>query len=174
MIIDAHHHVWDPAERAYPWMGPDVAPLRRRFDLGDYLAATAGTGVTAGVIVQATSSVEETEHLLGLAAGSAAVAGVVGWVDLRAPDMADTLARLKAGVGGSALVGVRHQVEDEPDPAWLADPATVHGLRAVAAAGLTFDLLVRPRQLAAAVTAAHAVPELPMILDHGAKPPIAD
>ncbi|MBP0651272.1 hypothetical protein J8J40_29870, partial [Mycobacterium tuberculosis] len=79
------------------------------------------------------------------------IAGVVGWVDLKAPDVAATLAGLKAGPGGKRLVGIRHQVHDEADPNWLDWPLVRRGLRAVKEAGLVYDLLVRPRELPAAL-----------------------
>ncbi|MFJ3385708.1 MULTISPECIES: amidohydrolase family protein [unclassified Curtobacterium] len=192
MIIDAHHHLWDPADRPYPWMDDSVAPLRRRFDVDDLRAATgaatgvatgdvAGSGpvdgvagssprngVTATIVVQAVHDPGETTWLL---AQPAPVAGVVGWVDLTAPDVADRLAALRQH---PRLVGIRHQAQDEPDPDWLARPAVVRGVRTVAAAGLAFDLLVRgAREHAAAVALVDAVPEGRFVLDHAGKPAIA-
>ncbi|WNY35368.1 amidohydrolase family protein [Curtobacterium flaccumfaciens] len=109
------------------------------------------------------------------------VAGVVGWVDLTAPDVADRIAALVAlvarpgrtPVAGNRLVGIRHQAQDEPDPDWLARPEVVRGVRALAAAGLVFDLLVRAREHRAALTLVDAVPEASFVLDHAGKPDIA-
>ena len=75
---------------------------------------------------------------------------MVGWTDLTSPAIADELARLAAGPGGGRLVGIRHQVQSEPDPDWLRRPDVIRGLRAVAAAGLCYDLVVLPHQLPAA------------------------
>ena len=100
------------------------------------------------------------------------IAGVVGWTDLTSPAIADELARLAACPGGAHLVGIRHQVQSEPDPGWLARPDVLRGLRAVAAAGLRYDVLTLPHQLAAATRAADQVPELTLILDHAGKPQI--
>jgi L-fuconolactonase len=174
MIVDAHHHLWDPARREYPWMTGDAARLRRRFDGDDLRRATAGLGVERTVLVQAVGTVEETEELLATAAADpdGLLAGVVGWVDLTGPDVAGALARLVAGHGGRRLVGIRHQVHDEADPDWLARPAVLAGLRAVADAGLVYDLLVRSRELPAALRAAQAVPQLAFVVDHAAKPAI--
>ena len=97
--------------------------------------------------------------------------GVVGWIDLAAAAAADALASLRALPGGSFLCGIRHPLLTEPDPAWLARPAVLRGLRALAAAGLAFDVAALPHQLSAAVTAARAVPELAFVLDHLAGPP---
>jgi L-fuconolactonase len=99
------------------------------------------------------------------------LAGVVGWVDLAAADCGEAIARLRALPGGGFLCVIRHPVLAEPDPGWLARPAVLAGLRAVAAAGLVFDLVVLPDQLPAAVTAARAVPGLSLVLDHLGNPP---
>ena len=97
---------------------------------------------------------------------------VVGWADLTGPAIADELARLGSGPGGQYLVSIRHQVQSEPDPDWLRRPDVIRGLRAVAAAGLCYDLVVRPHQLPAASYAAADVPDLVFVLDHAAKPPV--
>lgn len=172
-MIDAHVHLWDPAEREYPWMGPAVAGLARRYGLDDLRAALASSGITATILVQATGSAEEITALLATAGASdGLIAGVVGWVDLQDPALPEHLATLRAGANGALLRGVRHQVEDEPDVAWLERPAVLRGLRAVADAGLTFDVLVRPDQLASAARALAATPGLRAVLDHGGKPPL--
>jgi L-fuconolactonase len=172
--VDAHHHLWDPGRRAYPWMDESVAAIRRPFDVEDLDAAAGPQGFGQTVVVQAVSSVEETEELLAVAAASGRVAGVVGWVDLTDPEVAATLAGLRAGPGGEALVGIRHQVHDEPDPDWLLRDQVVVGLAAVAAAGLAYDLLVRERELPAARAVAQRLPELPLVVDHLAKPRIRE
>jgi L-fuconolactonase len=173
MIVDAHHHLWDPARRDYPWMTGEAARLRRRFDRDDLREATAGLGVERTVLVQAVGTLEETEELLATAADSGGlIAGVVGWVDLTLPDVAATLAQLLQGPGGAHLVGIRHQVHDEADPDWLLRPDVLRGLRAVAEVGLVYDLLVRSRELPAARRAAEQLPELSFVVDHAAKPAI--
>ncbi|WP_328614346.1 amidohydrolase family protein [Amycolatopsis sp. NBC_00355] len=170
-MIDAHHHLWDPSRREYPWMAGDAMdPIRRPYTVDDLRAVTKAAGVHATVLVQTVSAQEETEEFLATAAAEPVVAGVVGWVDLRASDVPDRLAALRS-LG--PLVGVRHQVEDEPDDDWLLRPEIVAGLSAVADAGLVYDLLVRPAQLAAASEVALRLPGLRLVLDHAAKPPIA-
>jgi L-fuconolactonase len=162
-VIDAHHHLWDTATREYGWMdGPWADPIRGRFDLARYAAAT---DAEAGVVVQAVMDEAETAELL-----TAPVAGVVGWTDLTAPDVADRLAALKEA---GPLVGIRHQVQDEPDPEWLTRPAVVRGIAAVGAAGLVYDLLVKPPQAAAALDVVRRLPEVSFVLDHAGKPDIA-
>jgi L-fuconolactonase len=162
VIVDAHHHLW---ERPYDWMTGGYERLRRPFGLDDLRATTDGLGVTATVAVQADTTEHETRELLAVP-----VDAVVGWVDLTAPDVADRLAALDH----PRLVGIRHAVQSEPDPGWLLRDDVRRGLRAVAAAGLRYDLLLVPRQLPAAIRTARELPELPLVLDHGAKPPIAD
>jgi L-fuconolactonase len=173
-IVDAHHHLWDPDRRPYPWMTGDLEALRRPRGLGDLRAVTEPAGVGETVVVQATSSEEETTDLLRQAAASdGLVAAVVGWVDLTAPDVAGRIAALRAGEGGERLAGIRHQVQDEPDPEWLLRADVRRGLQAVAAAGLVYDLLLLPVHLPAALQVADELDALALVVDHGAKPPIA-
>lgn len=168
-LLDAHHHLWDPARRTYDWLA-DLDPIRRAYTESDLRAVTPAS---ATILVQTVPSVEETVEFLGIAAESALVAGVVGWVDLTAPDIADQLAALRSGPGGDALVGIRHQAQDEPDPRWLLRPEVVSGIRAVAAAGLTYDVLVKPAQHEATIELADTVPGVRLVLDHAGKPAIA-
>lgn len=156
-------------------MDDSVAPIRRRFDVDDLRAAARSTDVTRTIVVQAVHDPGETAWLLEQ---PEPVVGVVGWVDLTAPDVVDRLAALIAGPGGdrlagNRLVGIRHQAQDEPDPDWLARPEVVRGVRAVAAAGLVFDVLVRAREHRAALALLDAAPEGSFVLDHAGKPDIA-
>jgi L-fuconolactonase len=172
MIVDAHHHVWDPAAARHAWL--DCLPaLNRPFSPADFERVGTPEGVAASVLVQVLASAEETEGFLALAAASDLVAGVVGWADLTSPAVADEIARLRAGPGGDLLAGIRHLVQDEPDPDWLGRPDVRRGLRAVGAAGLPYDLLVRPGQLPAALAVTGALGDVRFVLDHGAKPDIA-
>ncbi|MFC8453059.1 amidohydrolase family protein [Kitasatospora sp. NPDC057223] len=172
--IDAHHHLWGPAACREPWLaGEELRPLRRGFTPAELAAEAAAAGVDTTVVVQTVSRTEETSELLALAARGGRIAGVVGWVDLSAPDVADAVAALREGPGGAHLVGIRHQVQDEADPQWLERPEVLRGLRAVARAALGYDLLVRPHQFPSAVAAVDAVPELAFTLDHLGKPPVA-
>jgi L-fuconolactonase len=101
------------------------------------------------------------------------VAGVVGWIDLTDPAVVDTLAGLRSQLNGQTLVGIRHQVHDEEDAEWLLRPDVQRGLAAVQDAGLVYDFLVRPRELPAALATAKALPDMRLVIDHIAKPPIA-
>ena len=174
MIVDAHHHFWDPATADYPWMTDELAAIRRRFGPADLAPHLAATGVERTVLVQTRSSVEETREFLATAAATPFVAGVVGWVDLTPDDVADAIAELRAGPGGEWLVGIRHQVHDEPDPDWLLRREVQRGIAAVGRAGLAYDLLVRSRELPAALQTVRALPDVRFVIDHLAKPPIGE
>ncbi|MFC8195013.1 amidohydrolase family protein [Streptomyces sp. NPDC057298] len=172
--VDAHHHVWDLAVRDQDWIsGPELAPLRRNFTIGDLAPEAHAAGVSRTVLVQTVTVAEETPEFLALAAGNDLIGGVVGWTDLTRPDVADELARLRALPGGRHLKGIRHQVQGEPDPEWLVREDVQRGLAAVAEAGLVYDLVVLPHQLPACTRAAQRRPELTFVLDHLGKPSIA-
>ena len=173
-LVDAHHHVWDLTVRDQDWItGPALAPIRRSFGVADLAPQAAAAGVTRTVVVQTVTVAEETPELLALAAPGGLVAGVVGWVDLTAPDVADRLAELRELPGGECLVGIRHQVQSEPDPDWLVTERALRGLAAVADAGLVYDLVLVANQLPAAARAAELLPGLSFVLDHSGKPLIA-
>jgi L-fuconolactonase len=173
VIVDAHHHLWDPATADYPWLTDELAAIRRRFTPEDLAPELAATGVDATVLVQTRSSQAETAGFLSLAAATPFIRGVVGWVDLTDPGVAEAIAAVRAGPGGERLVGIRHQAHDEPDPAWLVREDVMRGIRAVGAAGLAYDLLLRPRELPAALELCRRMVDVRFVIDHLAKPPIA-
>ncbi|GAA1171594.1 L-fuconolactonase [Kitasatospora gansuensis] len=171
---DAHHHLWDLTRRPQDWLdGPDLAAIRRNFTLDDLAPDAEAADVDRTVLVQVLPDVEETAEFLALAASSDLIAGVVGWADLTSGQLPATLARLRGGPGGEFLLGLRHLVQGEADPDWLDRPDVRRGLRAVAEAGLAYDLLTLPSQLPAAIRTVRALPELTFVLDHLSKPPIA-
>jgi L-fuconolactonase len=172
-VVDAHHHFWDPARAEYPWMTDALAPIRRRFGPEDLRPLLAANGIDQTILVQTRSSADETREFLATAAEHEFIAGVVGWVDLTAPNVAEQLASLRAGPGGTKLVGIRHQVHDEADPEWLGRKDVRRGLAAIGAAKLTYDILVRTRELPAALAMVRSLPDSRFVVDHIAKPPIA-
>ena len=175
MIIDGHQHFWDPARADYPWMdAPELAPIRRAFGPTDLVPLLKANGIDASILVQCRSALEETEEFLRIASVTPSVVGVVGWADLTSGSLGDTLDRLRASPGGEKLVGIRHQVHDEPDPDWLLRADVQRGLAAVFARDLAYDFLVRTRELSAAIATAKAFPHARVVLDHAAKPPIAE
>jgi L-fuconolactonase len=163
VIVDAHQHFWDPAQASYPWM--DDGPLRRRFGPDDLEPLLRAHGVAGTVVVQARQELAESHELLTIAARNPWVLGVVGWVDLTG-DVSAQLAELRG-----ALVGVRHLVHDEADPAWLLRDDVQRGLAAITEAGLAYDLLVRTRELPAAIETVQRHPDLRFVLDHVGKAP---
>ena len=175
MVIDAHQHFWDPARADYPWMaGEAMAPIRRAFGPSDLAPLLAENGVDASIVVQCRASLDETREFLRIANTTPFVAGVVGWVDLTERSVGDTLGRLRDLPGGKKLVGIRHQVHDESDPEWLLRDNVQRGIATVLTHGLAYDFLVRTRELPAAVATARTFPQGRFILDHAAKPPIAE
>ena len=174
MVVDAHQHFIFPSRVHYPWLeDAELAPLRRDFTPEDLRPLLKACGVDRTIVVQAKSSLEETRELLQIAASTDYVAGVVGWVDLCDPQVGQVLDALRARPEGSYLVGIRHQVHDEPDPNWLLRPEVERGLAALEQRGLVYDLLVRTRELPAALACVQNFPKLRFVLDHLAKPNIA-
>ncbi len=170
-IVDAHHHLWVRERHPQPWISAaTMAAIDADFTVTDLAPVAAAAGVTQTVVVQSISSAAETIDLLRLAAGADLIGGVVGWVDLTAADIADRIARMRAGVGGDRLVGFRHLVQEESDPSFLDRPDLRRGIAAVGAAGLVFDLVIRRHQLPAAVRLARDLPGVPFVLDHLGKP----
>ena len=173
MIVDAHHHFWDPAAADYPWLTDELATIRRAFGPADLAPELEAAGVEATVLVQTRSSLDETVEFLATADATPFVRGVVGWVDLTDPSVSDVIARLRDGRSGDRLVGIRHQAHDEPDPNWLVRDDVVRGIGAAGTAGLVYDLLVRSRELPAALALARRLPDVRFVIDHVAKPSIA-
>ncbi len=170
-IVDAHHHLWVRARHPQPWIDPvTMAAIDADFEPADLAPLARAAGVTATVVVQSVASVAETVDLLGVAAEDTLVRGVVGWVDLTADDVAERLDQLRTARGGERLVGIRHLVQSETDPAYLDRPDVRRGIAAVGAAGLVYDLLVRQHQLPMAVRLTRDLPEVSFVLDHLGKP----
>jgi L-fuconolactonase len=177
-LVDAHHHLWDLDRRPQPWLDePGHEPIRRTFHADDLRSdATrriAGRPLTRTVAVQCVTSVSETRELLALADADPLIGAVVGWADLTSPAVGDVLDDLLAGPGGHRLRSLRHLVQGEPDPRWLQRPSVERGLRTVGRHGLAYDLLIRDHQFDQAVRLAERLPDLPLVLDHAGKPPVA-
>lgn len=173
MIIDAHHHLWaqipDWATRQ-----PELAPLRRAFTMADLAPLLREAGVAHTVLVEAEGGPAETEEFLQIASSHPQVAGVVGHISLGESDVTEVIDAYRRHPHGRYLVGLRHQVQHETDSDYLDRLEVRRGLAAVEAAGLAFDLIVRPDQLESAARAAEALPGLTFVLDHLGKPAIED
>ncbi|MEW2395428.1 amidohydrolase family protein [Streptomyces sp. NPDC046862] len=178
-LVDAHHHLWNLDHRPQPWLDePTHTPIRRTFGAEELRAsatqAIAGRRLTRTVLVQCVPSVAETREFLALAATDPLIGAVVGWVDLTSPAIGDVLDALRSGPGGPGLRAVRHLVQGESDPEWLQRPVVEKGLRAVQERGLGYDILIRSHQFPQAIRLAERLPDLPLVLDHAGKPPLAD
>ncbi|GAA1189181.1 putative TIM-barrel fold metal-dependent hydrolase [Kitasatospora gansuensis] len=177
-LIDAHHHLWDLAQRPQSWLDePALTSIRRTFTPDDLRStatrAVAGRRLHSTVVVQCVPDVPETEDLLALAAREPLIGAVVGWVDLTSAAVGDELDRLLAGPGGGHLRSLRSLVQGETDPEWLQRADAERGLAAVEARGLGYDVLVRSHQLDQAARLAERFPGLPQVLNHAGKPDIA-
>lgn len=168
MNIDAHQHFWryDPAE--YGWIDDSMAALTRDFLPADLQPVLSAAGFDACIAVQARQALDETRWLLQLAGEHPFIAGVVGWIDLQAESVADDLAAL---MPAPELVGIRHIVQSEPDD-FMLRPEFQRGISVLADFDLTYDILIYPRQLPAAIALASRFPAQRFVLDHLAKPDI--
>lgn len=168
--IDAHQHYWTLSRGDYGWLRPEMVPIHRDFAPADLDPLLRDAGIAGTIAVQAAPTEAETRHLLALAAGSRTILGVVGWSDLEA---ADAPARIRALAADPLLVGLRPMVHDIADDDWLLRPALAPALAEMRSQGLVFDALVRPRHLPRLVRFAQDWPDLPVVIDHLAKPDIA-
>lgn len=168
--IDSHQHLWQLARGDYGWLTPALAPLYRDFGPDDLRPLLAQNDIAATILVQAAPTEAETRFLLDTAAATPFVAGVVGWADFEAPDAASRIAALATD---PLLVGLRPMVQDIPDPDWLARPDLAPAFTALERHGLVFDALVKPPQIPALLRLLDRETELPVVIDHGAKPDLA-
>lgn len=171
MKIDAHQHFWQYHPAHQVWMTDAMQVLRRDYLPGDLEPLLAAIGFDGTIAVQARQMPEETEWLLRLADAHDLIKGVVGWVDLRAPELLSQLERYAAH---PKLVGVRHVVHDEADDAFMLRPDFRRGIAQLREFDLTYDLLLFPKHLPVAVTLVEEFSNQPFVLDHLAKPAIAE
>lgn len=167
MRIDAHQHFWSLARGDYGWLTPELGVIYRDFmpdDLSPWLQAADIEGT---VLVQAAPTVAETEFMLSLAAENNFIKGIVGWVDLEAPDAADQIARLASN---PALVGLRPMIQDIADPDWMLRDTLTPAFEALIAQDLTFDALTLPQHLGNLHKLLARHPDLRVVIDHASKP----
>ena len=166
MTIDAHHHFWQVERGDYGWMTPDLEPLLRDFDPEDLAPLMAEAGIDRTILVQAAETEAETDFLLAIAARTDFVAGVVGWLDMTAPDF---LARLDHYVSQPKWHGLRPMLQ-EHDPALITSDSFRANLAEVARRDIPFDILTFPRHLPPLLDILPEVPTLRGIVDHLSKP----
>ncbi len=167
MIIDAHRHYWDPARLAYDWLAHAPAALQRSFLPPDF-----GATPDACILVQAAPDERETLFLFELARQTEGVLGVVGWVDMEAGDATQRIEAL-VEQGQGLLCGIRPMVQDIPDTEWLTRPSLDRAFDSLRDHGLVFDALVDNRHMRALSHRLTQHPGLITVVDHGAKPDIA-
>lgn len=171
-LTDTHMHIWDIERGDYPWLGPEAGVLNRTYALGEVDVARRKAGVDGAILVQAANNRRDTELMLQAMAGHPWILGVVGWIDLLAGSAAEAGAAELMATG--RVVGIRHLIHDEPDPNWIIQSTVLEALRTVARVGLTYDVVsVTPSHLVHVPTVARAAPDLTLVIDHLAKPPIA-
>ena len=169
-VVDSHHHFWEIDRFDYSWM-PEGSPLATDYGPEDLKPLVAKAGVDYTVIVQAVSSPDEARWLLEEAEKHEYIAGVVGWVDLTDPEVGYTLDELQRS---KYFVGVRHIWESEEDPGWIVNSGAVEGLKELARRDIAFEFLAKPANLPFIPQVMDQVPNLRAVVDHIAKPLIAD
>jgi L-fucono-1,5-lactonase len=172
-VIDCHLHVWDLAAREYSWLDDSAGPLFKSFDIAEVEPELRKAGVEGVILVQAADTYEDTFAMLALANRSEIVRGVVGWVPLeRQEEAAAALAGLTAH---SKFVGMRHLIHNYPNTDWVVSPPVLKGLKLLAERDLVFEVVaVVPRHLELVSVIAEALPDLRIVIDHLAKPAIAE
>jgi L-fuconolactonase len=168
MQIDAHQHFWRYNVREHGWIDDSMASIRRDFLPADLKPLLDDNGFQGSVVVQVRQTLEETHWLLRLAEENPFIVGVVGWVDLRSPDLQRDL---QSFAGKAKLVGVRHIVQSEPD-GFLLQPEFLKGISVLAEFDLAYDLLIYPKHVPTAVKFVKRFPRQRFVVDHLAKPMI--
>ena len=172
MRIDSHQHFWIYGHNDYPWMDNEALLALRADHLPpDLLCHLNNAGLDGSVVVQVRQTLEENRWMLELADAHDHVRGVVGWVDLCADDVD---AQLEPYASHPRFCGIRHIVQDEPDDDYMLAPDFQRGIGRLQAHGMTYDVLVFPKQLPAAIGLVQTFPEQPFVLDHIAKPLVKD
>ena len=172
LAIDSHHHIWNPSVGDFSWMTAAHKPINREFTLDDLKPLLLEARISHTILVQTWSSLEETEKFLSLAGQTEFIVGVIGWVNFK-ENVVPQIDRLMAHPHATYLKGLRHQVHDEPDKNWLINSQVLRGLATLREYGLTYDLLIRPREIPAAVSCIERLPGQTFVIDHIAKPKIS-
>lgn len=169
--LDAHQHFWKYSPEDYGWITGSMESIRRDFLFPDLEPLLNAQGFHGSIAVQARQSLAETRWLLAMAADHPRIKGVVGWVDLCSLDVRAELEELASN---PQLVGVRHVLQDEPDDAFMLRPEFRRGIAQLEPFGLVYDILIYPRHLPLALKLVREFPRQQFVLDHLAKPAIAE
>ena len=174
MRIDSHHHLWDLSIRDQEWItGDKMQPIRRNFLVSDLRDAIVDSRIDKTVLVQTVTDYSETPELLTVAQSEQLVGAVVGWLQIDAPDAIAHLHQYLDLPGAAYLKGIRDIAQDHPDPNYLAKPETIANVNKLGELGITFDLLTKTPELAAAIKLVRACPDVQFVMDHISKPYIA-
>ena len=174
MRIDSHHHIWDLSVRPQTWMqGDELKPISRTILIDELEPELLKSGIDFTVVVQTVTTPDETPELLDLALTHPKVCAVVGWVDLESEDIRPQLDKYLQHPGGGKLVSLRDMAQDKADPNWLLREDVIRNIHRIAEYDLSFDILTRPPQLAAAVEMVKRSPNNVFVLDHISKPYMA-
>ncbi len=171
MIIDSHQHFWKYEPVKHAWIDDNMAVIRKDFMPSDLQSVYQDNGVDGCVAVQADQTLEETDFLLQLAQENNFIKGVVGWVDLRADNLEATLEKYSEA---DKLKGFRHVVQGEPDHNFLLRPNFLRGIEVLEKNNYTYDILIFPHQLGAALEFVKRFPNMNFVIDHIAKPYVKD
>ena len=166
-LIDAHQHFWSLATPGHEWPTAAEAEIHRDFGPGDLITAATGLPISGSVLVQSQPTDTDTDWMLSLAERTPLVNAVVGWVDLAHPDAPE---RIRALAGRPKVRGLRPMLQSIADTDWLLQDTLVPALEAMQASGLRLDALVQPRHLPMLARFAKRWPDLPIVIDHAAKP----
>ena len=170
VVIDTHVHFWEYDKVRDAWITDDMKVLQQHY-LPQTIAGTLNrNGISGCIAVQADQSELETLFLMELAKTHAIIKGIVGWVDLQNENIEE---RLQYFSQYSSIKGWRHVVQGEPDD-FLLRPAFQRGIRALQPYDYTYDILIYPKQLKAAVEFVSKFPEQKLVIDHCAKPLVAE
>lgn len=174
MKIDAHQHFWDlsRSEFDYSWTDTDTnRAINKTFLPATLKPHLDKCGIDKSVFVQTQHNVEENRWVLKLAEENDWIAGVVGWVDLASEECESQLVEFK---DHPKFVGIRHITQDEPNDDFIIRDDVMNGLRVLEKHSVPFDLLFYVKHLHHAQALGQALPNLPMVIDHLAKPEIKD
>lgn len=171
-ILDTHIHVWDFDKATYAWLEGNDTILNRTYTITELEQGREAAGVTEGILVQAANNAADTAWMLEVADKHDWIAGVVGWLPLM--DAAGTARLLEEQyLENRYFAGVRHLIHDEPDSAWLLQPAVIDSLQVLAKNDIPFDIVgVLPGHIETVLKVAEKVPGLKMVFDHLNQPPI--
>lgn len=171
--IDSHHHVWDLEVRDQTWIAGDYLRIRRSFGMADFIPELDAANIDATVLVQTQTLTDETFEFLQIAADNPRIIGVIGWLNMDDPEAMNQLDRYLTHPNGRWLVSIRDMVQSIEDPDYLTRPQVTDNLRELGERGIAFDLLTRPHQLPAAISATQSAPHTRFVMDHLSKPDIA-